>query len=83
MKKNMSQAGPCGIFINEILVFVQEKMYVVNDQTMRIICHITFTEDDIESAKSVLSRCMPEKNIGRRVREGKKKRIKTDIIKIV
>lgn len=73
----------CGIVVNEILAFIQQKMDVMDEQTMHIICDKSFTEDDVESAKSVLCKHVPEKTFARRVGEGKKKRILSDIIKIL
>lgn len=49
----------CNIVINELLSYIQNKVSVVDEETLVLVCTSTFTADDIKNAKSLLFDAIP------------------------
>ncbi|CAH2109002.1 unnamed protein product [Euphydryas editha] len=69
----------CNIIINEVLSFIQNKLDVMNNVSLALICKQSFSEEDIAEAKSLLYESVQQKKVKRRGDDGKIKNIE-DII---
>ncbi|KAJ2947561.1 hypothetical protein O0L34_g17353 [Tuta absoluta] len=72
------------VIINEFLTFVQNKIDSLDELSITQICASNFTEDEIESAKTILWKAVPceTRNIVRKGEDKTKKNIK-DCIKLL
>lgn len=73
------KCNSCNIIINEVLCFVQNKLDVMNNVSLALLCRQSFSEEDIAEAKSLLFESVQQKEIKRRGDAGKNKTIE-DII---
>lgn len=80
---NTVKCARCNIVINEVLAFVQNKIAVMDNESLIRICVSAFSVEDVEKAKSLLFETLPTdiQKISRR-KEGKQKRDMEDIINL-
>ncbi|CAH2208522.1 jg2465, partial [Pararge aegeria aegeria] len=72
----------CNIVINEVLSFVQNKIDVMNNVSLALICRQSFEEDEIFKAKCLLFESLPHRLIKRKGEDRKQKNI-DDIIGVL
>lgn len=77
--KSTLKCNTCNIVVNEVLSFVQNKVDVMNNVSLALICRQSFTEEEIWEAKCLLFDSVPQKRIQRRGEDKGKKNIE-DII---
>ncbi|KAJ2938096.1 hypothetical protein O0L34_g17655 [Tuta absoluta] len=73
----------CDVIINEVLYFINAKTDVMDEQSIVQICENNFTEEEIESAKSVIYNHLQTARLQLRKGEGRIKRNLQDIIKLL
>ncbi|CAH2106310.1 unnamed protein product [Euphydryas editha] len=73
------KCNSCDIIINEVLCFVQNKLDIMNNVSLALLCRQSFSEEDIAEAKSLLFESVQQRKIKRRGDAGKNKNIE-DII---
>lgn len=74
----------CNIVIDELLAYVQNKISVVDEETLVRLCTSSFTKEDIEKSKSLLYSALPvDKRKIQRKRKGKENRDMDDIISLI
>ncbi|KAI5636640.1 hypothetical protein NE865_10656 [Phthorimaea operculella] len=81
MPSKVVKCANCNIVINELLAFVNNKISVMDDESISRICVSAFSESDIVTAKNMLFDSMPtsKRKINRK-RQGKQLRDIDDII---
>ncbi|KAJ2943035.1 hypothetical protein O0L34_g15228 [Tuta absoluta] len=81
MPSNVVKCAHCNIVINELLAFVNNKISVMDDESISRICLSAFSESDIVTAKNMLfdSMATSKRKINRK-RQGKELRDIDDII---
>lgn len=82
MSSNVLKCKSCNIVINELLSFVQNKVNVMDDESLVRVCTTAFSETDIAQAKSLLFDSVSKRKKTRR-REGKTLRDLDDIICLI
>lgn len=70
----------CNIVINEVLSFIQNKLEVMDNESITRICVTSFSVDDIEEAKSLLFDSVKAKRRVCRKSDNKKQKDVADII---
>lgn len=82
MASNRVKCAKCNIVINEMLAFVNNKLDVMDEESISRICVSAFSEDDIVAAKNLLFESIPtiKKQKKSRKRDGKTLRNIDDII---
>lgn len=82
MASNRVKCTKCNIVINEMLAFVNNKLDVMDEESISRICISAFSEEDIVSAKNLLFESIPtiKKQKKTRKRNGKTLRNIDDII---
>ncbi|XP_045539302.1 uncharacterized protein LOC123722214 [Papilio machaon] len=74
----------CNIVIDELLAYIQNKVSVVDEETLIRLCTSSFTKEEIEKSKSLLYSALPaDKRKIQRKRKGKENRDVDDIIGII
>lgn len=78
------KCNQCNIVINELLCFIQNKLSVMDDDSLLRICVSSFTSEDIKQAKSLLFESVQtdRRNILRK-QKGKENRDLSDIITLL
>ncbi|XP_045774235.1 uncharacterized protein LOC123873434 [Maniola jurtina] len=77
-------AGQAIIIINEFLTFVQNKLDILDEQSITQICSTNFTDAEIEAGKSILyNSCGDKVRHVQRKGEDKKKRNIKDVIRLL
>lgn len=82
MASNRVKCSKCNIVISEVLAFVNNKLDVMDEESISRICVSAFSEDDIVVAKNLLFESIPtiQKQKKTRKRDGKTLRNIDDII---
>lgn len=84
MASNLLKCSSCNIVINEVLAFINNKIDVMDEESLSRICVSAFSDEDILSAKNLLYESIPtEKRKKTRKRDGKKVREIDDIISLL
>lgn len=75
----------CNIVICELLAFVQNKADVMNEEDLMRLCSSTFSEEEIEEAKGLLFKSIPQAFLTKIKRKGsgKTRRNMQDIIALL
>lgn len=84
MTSNIVKCSHCNIVICEVLAFIQNKIDVMNEESLVRLCTTSFGPEDIESAKSLLfeSITTARRKITRK-KEGRSQRDLYDIISLL
>lgn len=82
MSPNIVKCASCNIVINELLSFVQNKIDVMDEESLVRICSTSFSDVDIENAKSLLCDSLAKRKKVRRG-EGGARRSLHDIISLI
>lgn len=72
MTSDIVKCVNCNVVINEVLAFIQNKIDVMDEESLQQICTSAFSTEDILTAKNLLFNSIPNTKKIRR-REGKKK----------
>lgn len=84
MSSNIVKCNNCNIVISEVLCFVQNKIEVMDNESLVQLCIGGFKEEDITTAKVLLQQSIPTtKRIVQRKSKGKASRNVGDIINIM
>ncbi|KAJ8705884.1 hypothetical protein PYW08_012930 [Mythimna loreyi] len=80
---NVLKCDKCNIVIDEMLSYIQNKVSIVDEETLVRICVSSFTSDEIKQSKSLLFDAIPS-NLRKIIRKnkGKEGRDLTDIINL-
>ncbi|KAJ8715420.1 hypothetical protein PYW07_009902 [Mythimna separata] len=80
---NILKCDKCNIVIDEMLSYIQNKVSVIDEETLVRICVSSFTSDEIKQSKSLLFDAIPS-NLRKIIRKnkGKEGRDLTDIINL-
>lgn len=77
------KCNSCNIIIDELLSYVQNKLSVIDEDTLVRICSSTFSTEEIEKSKSMLYESVPvDKAKIKRKNTGKEKRDLVDILSV-
>lgn len=84
MASNTVKCNTCNVVISEILAFVQNKIDVMDEESLVRICTTSFTTDEVSSAKKLLFESAPssKRKVNRRG-NGKSERDLFDIITLL
>lgn len=84
MSTNTLKCSACNIVINELLSYVQNKISVMDEDTLLRLCSTTFTSEEIKCSKSLLLDALPKGyKITQRKGEGKELRDLSDIVQVL
>ncbi|XP_073957557.1 uncharacterized protein [Choristoneura fumiferana] len=80
---NAIKCNTCNIIIDELLSYVQNKISVIDEETLVRLCTTSFTSIEIQNSKTLLFESLPtnKRNIQRK-RDGKAQRDINDIIQL-
>lgn len=80
---NVVKCSVCNIVIDEMLCFIQNKVSIMDEESLVRICSATFTSDEIKNSKSLLFESIPTdiRKIMRK-NKGKEERNIADIINV-
>ncbi|CAG4975729.1 unnamed protein product [Colias eurytheme] len=79
--RNIVKCNQCNIVISEVLSFIQNKIDIMDNQSLIQICKSGFSEEDVACAKKLLYQAIPNsKRIINRKNKGKSERELADII---
>ncbi|KAJ8729814.1 hypothetical protein PYW07_016852 [Mythimna separata] len=77
------KCASCNVVIDELLSYIQNKISVIDEDTLVRLCTSTFSNEDIEKSKTLLYESVPvEKAKIKRKNKGKELRDLLDIIKV-
>lgn len=82
MAANLVKCSKCNIVINEVLAFVNNKLDVMDEESISRICISAFSENDIVEAKNLLFESIPAATKEKKTRRGDGKSLRNidDII---
>lgn len=84
MATNLVKCATCNIVINEVLAFVNNKIQVMDEESISRICVSAFSDADIVAAKNLLFASIPKtKKKTQRKGDGKTRRDIDDIIRLL
>lgn len=77
------KCNECNIIVDELLCYIQNKLSIVDEETLVRICTSTFTSDEIKKSKTLLFESVPTdvRKILRK-NKGKEERDVTDIVSL-
>ncbi|KAL0811560.1 hypothetical protein ABMA28_009945 [Loxostege sticticalis] len=77
------KCNTCNVVIDEMLSYIQNKLSVIDEQTLIRICVSSFTKEEIEKSKSLLFDSIPTDKIQiKRKNKGKEERNLADIVNV-
>lgn len=80
---NVVKCNVCSIVIDEMLSYIQNKVSVIDEETLVRLCTSSFSKEEIEKSKSLLFDSIPKDRIKiKRKNKGKEGRDLADIINI-
>lgn len=78
------KCNTCNIVIDEMLTFVQNKLSVIDEDTLVKLCVSSFSSDEIKRSKSLLYDSLPtDKRLIKRKNQGKETRDLEDIVSLL
>ncbi|XP_052758216.1 uncharacterized protein LOC113515160 [Galleria mellonella] len=83
MASNVIKCNSCNVVINEVLAFIINKVDVMDEKSIHLICNSAFSPEDISTAKSMLFDSIPTAKRKIRRKQGKNVRELDDIIDLI
>ncbi|KAJ2949345.1 hypothetical protein O0L34_g15257 [Tuta absoluta] len=77
------KCSSCNIVINEVLAFMNNKLRVLDEETLLRICNTAFKDEDILEAKTLLFAAVPLEKFKRRKKQDKSRKELQDIIDLL